>query len=273
MLVPGCKEDDGDDGGAGDDGGTSDDGGTGTGDGGTGDGGTGDGGTGDGGTGDGGTGTGDGGDTGTVPPGCRRYLTAGTFTSPMFSGDMTGSFDDETFTYEGTVSSDMGDIVTAREYASLEDFVEEVAAMGRFRMTRETTTADFVNMDTTFEYDADKQLTSKATDDLDPNGRDTTTTYTEWDSEGRPTVGALTVDGLDCTDMPVTIDYDEGTRTRKETTDSAGGAGDCGTDDPVEGWKVYDEDGIVIEETLGVDNEGQPQIGTTTITATEEICL
>jgi len=193
----------------------------------------------------------------------------------MFSGDMTGSFDEETLTYEGIMSTDMGDIVTVREYASLEDFVEEVGAMGRIRMTRETTTADFVNTDATFEYDADRRLTSKATDDLDPNGKDTTTTYTEWDSEGRPTVGALNVDGGgECTDMPVTIDYDEGARKRTETTDPAGGTGgDCGTADPVEGWKVYDEDGIVIEETLGVDTQGQAQVGTTTITETEEICL
>jgi hypothetical protein len=272
MAVPGCKEDDGDDGGSGDDGSGGDDGGTGTGDGGSGDGGSGDGGSGDDGSGDGGSD--DGGSDDGADPGCRTYLTAGTFTSDMFSGDMTGSFDEETLTYEAVTSADMGDIVTVREYASVEDFVEEVAVMGRIRMTRETLTADFVNMDTTYEYDADKRLTSKATDDLDPNGKDNTTTYTEWDAEGRPTVGALNIDEMPgCADMPVTIDYDEGARKRTETTDSAGGTGDCGSDDPNVGWRVYDEDGIVIEETLGVDDEGQPQVGTTTITETEEICL
>jgi hypothetical protein len=39
-----------------------------------------------------------------------------------------------------------------------------------------------------------------------------------------------------------------------------------------ESWKVYDDDGNVIEETLG-SSSTEPDVGITTIVDTEEICL
>jgi hypothetical protein len=188
---------------------------------------------------------------------------------------MTGSFDAGTLTYEGTLSSDeMGDMVTTVEYASLEDFVEEAAAVGRVRATTETLASDVVSMVTTFEYDADKRMISEFVDDENPNAHDQDITFSEWDTEGRPTAGVLNIPTFDCTDIGVTIVYDDDARKMTRTVDPTAGTGaDCGSRDPTDSWKVYDENGIVIESTMGLNDQGEPNVGTTTVEETDQICL
>ena len=87
------------------------------------------------------------------------------------------------------------------------------------------------------------------------------------------TEGALNAEGVDCADMPVTIAYDDVARRMTRDVDPSGGTGgDCSGQDASQSWKVYDEDGNSIEETLGA-SATDPDVGTTTILTTEDICL
>jgi hypothetical protein len=218
-----------------------------------------------------GDGDGDGDGTGTDGDACRTYTTVGTFTSAPFSGDLTANFDPDTLIHESTVAGEMGDVVTVSEYGSLEDYVDEAAAVGRMRHTAQSFTSSFVNTESTFEYDSEGRLLSRVVDDLDPSQSDGSTTYTDWDEQGRPTQGTLNVDGIDCTAIPVTIAYDDQMRKMTETVDAVNGTGSsCAGAGTFASWKIYDEDGNVIEETLGGGPD--PDVGSTTVVETTQIC-
>lgn len=150
---------------------------------------------------------------------CRTYATAATATTTA-SGltqnqSLTGAFD--TATTRSTVTTLLNGSpcsVTLTSYRSTADFVDEVRVAPGVTLatTAVTTTSGACGATTntvTFSYDSQRRLTQFA----GPGG---TTSYSAWDSSGRPTSGTTS------TGISIANVYDDAARTLTQTQINGG---------------------------------------------------
>jgi len=157
---------------------------------------------------------------------CRTFPTAETVTVQAngLSSSSPGacSWDNNLHKLTCTVSVSSGGpacTTTVSNYNSTADFIDEIRVIPpAFLRTSDVQTSDgspacgtgaFQNI--SYVYDAQRRLTQII------NGP-ATTTYSAWDSAGRPTQGTLPAG------TPVTIAYDSSARTQTQTTGTSGAA-------------------------------------------------
>ena len=130
---------------------------------------------------------------------CRTYPTATNVAVTQFNTTMTArltaSFNTSNNTNTITTISATGATCTTSvdTYRSKDDFVDEVRVVPGLTlvMARATTNSPScggVNSTVSYAYDSQRRLTSFSTTALGVTGA---TTYTAWDSSGRPTVGGF----------------------------------------------------------------------------------
>jgi YD repeat-containing protein len=190
---------------------------------------------------------------------CRTYVTAELKNmqpaSLLSSASISGSFDPSTrqatyieaFSVGGPICS-----TTVYSYASTADFVDEVSVIPpkpllSAQSTTSSGTCGTATSSVTYTYDSAHRLTKVSSSD------GTATTYTNWDTFGRPTFGTLSTGGS------VSTVYDNSARTA--TTKSAAGTGTITT------TLTYDENGILV---MNADSTGLQT--TYVVTATDKIC-
>jgi YD repeat-containing protein len=195
---------------------------------------------------------------------CRTYAAASTVTSVVnglsSTSPATCSWDATLHQLTCTVSVSGGGPVcatTVSAYNSTADFIDEerVVPPALLRISDVRTSDGSPSCGTAslqtiiYVYDAQRRLTQIV------NGP-STTTYTAWDSAGRPTLGTLPIG------TPVAIAYDSGARTRTETT-GVGAAADVVT-------TTFDADGTAIKVVS--QEAGVARTTTTQVTSTARVC-
>lgn len=191
---------------------------------------------------------------------CRTYAAASTVTTIVnglsSTSPATCSWDGNLHQLTCTVSVSGGGRVCATAvsaYNSTADFIDEERVIPpAFLRTSDVQTSDgspscgTASLQTTsYVYDAQRRLTEIV---RGPS----TTSYTAWDSAGRPTQGTLPIG------TPVTIAYDSTARTRTETT-GVGAATNVVT-------TTFDANGIptkVVTVTAGVTTTVTTQVSST----------
>ncbi len=191
---------------------------------------------------------------------CRTYPTAASVTTisggTTMNALLTGSFNPTTSTSTITTMFANGGPCTTSvfTYRSTADFVDEVRVIpGLSKQTSTTTTntgacgAGTANV--SYTYDGQGRLTSFT------SGA-STTTYTAWDSSGRPTAGSFP--GTTIANV-----YNDATRTWVQTQTAAGGAVSTST-------MTFDANGaqLMIVNVSG----GNTSTTTFTNTATAQVC-
>ncbi len=183
-----------------------------------------------GGTGTGGTGTGGGGTTSNscrIGPATYRIVTTG----GGFTSTINGTCTFNNNTVEGTCTNQYTDTtgqaftsVSTTRHASRGDVVDEIAVippLQRSLGTTTTVTGGGLNSTGTsaHTYDAQRRLVSTvATSTAAGQTFTSTTTFTAWDSAGRPTASVASGQGA----ASNTFSYDNGTRTQVSTTVGSG---------------------------------------------------
>jgi hypothetical protein len=135
---------------------------------------------------------------------------------------LTGAFSTSNNTLTITTMSANGNPCTTSvsTYRSRDDFVDEVRVIPGVLMQTTTTTTNSGGCGSgtstvNYTYDSQRRLTSFTTSALGVSG---TTTYTAWDSSGRPTAGSFP--GTTISNV-----YDDAARTMTQTqTPSSGGS-------------------------------------------------
>jgi YD repeat-containing protein len=195
---------------------------------------------------------------------CRNYAATSTVTVQSnglsSSSPATCSWDANLHQLTCTVSASGGGQVcatTVSTYNSLADFVDEIRVIPPALLrTSDVQTSDaspvcgtgnFQNI--SYVYDSQRRVTQVV------NGP-STTTYSAWDSSGRPTQGTLPVG------TPVTIAYDAGARTQTQTTGSGTGA--------VVVTTTFDTDGTPAK--VVTVNAGITTTVTTQVNSTGRVC-
>ena len=184
---------------------------------------------------------------------CRNYATAYSYvtTAPGVVATTTArcSFDASarTLTCDFSQTSNLMtcsvDFRWRDTYNSVADFVEEPRVLGRFLLTsraqEHTPTPTScpgatVPGTTTYTYDNQRRLVQSVAVNITGASSTTTYSYTEWDSQARPTAGTVSIGGGPS--FPVVVTYNEGDRT---VTISAGGSASISA-------ITYDSDGNIV---------------------------
>jgi len=186
-------------------------------------------------------------------------------TGQVVSTDFTCTFNGTTdvscqgsFT-DSTVGA--GTITQTSRFASKSDIVDEVATNPPLARSLSTTTVlsllgvVFTSTTATNSYDAQRRLASTVVSTQTPIGPITaTTTFSAWDSSGRPTSGTQTGDGAA---GQISYSYDNANRSVTRII----GLNTC--------TQTYDPNGIVIKE---VCTGTTPSTTNVTINSTQSIC-
>jgi YD repeat-containing protein len=203
---------------------------------------------------------------------CRNYMTAYTMTqtgsaNPGFSATTTGTC---TFTqaalqfncmlrYSDTTgfSSTNTSIST---YASIADIVDEVSVVPPLkRLISVSGTVVSGGSSTsssgTYTYDSQKRITREVT-------TGSTTTYSAWDSAGRPT--AASTIGSNGQTTTLTMSYNDTARTLTTSNTQSGITTSCN--------QVYDTNGNQISYVCTSSLPAAGTNGTTTVTGTAQVC-
>lgn len=154
---------------------------------------------------------------------CRTYATAANVTTTAlgqtFNANLTGAFNTSNNTSTITTMSANGTPCTTSvsTYRSRADFVDEVRVIPGVLMQTSTTTTNSGGCGSgtstvNYAYDGQRRLTSFTTSSLGVSG---TTTYTAWDSSGRPTQGSFP--GTTILNV-----YDDAARTMTQTQTTGG---------------------------------------------------
>ena len=203
--------------------------------------------------------------SGSTSNACRTYPTTTnirTTTSGIsieFTAAQTASFDTSTKKATVQTSSTSAPVCTTTNvitYNSVADFVDEVRVIPPISLFASSVgtnsgacpagTGTTVNI-----YDAQRRVV-QITD-----GTKAVTTYTAWDSSGRPTAGTTTGGGT------LTLAYDDGARTVTTTGTAADGTRSVTT-------QTFDANGAMISQVLNVS--GFTTTTTFTNTATAQAC-
>jgi YD repeat-containing protein len=198
---------------------------------------------------------------------CRTYPTNANVqtttsgTSIVFNALVTGDFD--TSTRKATVTTKFANgapcSVLVSNYNSVADFVDEVRVVPPVFHTTGTVGTNSGSCGTgtvtgAYTYDAQRRLTQIS------NSAGGVTTYTAWDSAGRPTVGTSTANGVTSS---TTITYDDAARSWSSVQTAPNGTKSLGT-------LTFDADGNQLKNVV-VD--GNVTTTTTyTNTATAKVC-
>jgi hypothetical protein len=196
---------------------------------------------------------------------CRTYPTAATVSFQSTDGvsrtsPSTCAWDSSLHQLTCTIIVSSGGPVcttTVTAYNSTADFIDEIRVVppALLRTSDVQTSSGAAPcgagaiQNITYVYDAQRRLTQLLSGT-------SSTTFTSWDSSGRPTAGSLT------TGAPVTIAYDNTARTQTQTT-GVGGAAIIVT-------TTFDTTGIPIK-VVTQDDTGTATT-TTQVTTTGQIC-
>lgn len=196
---------------------------------------------------------------------CRTYPTAATVTVQTSAGTTSTSpsacaWDGNLHQLTCTISVGSGGPVCSTlvtSYASTADFIDEIRAIPPVLLrTSDVQTSSGTSacgagaiQNITYVYDGQRRLTQIL------NGS-STTTFTSWDSTGRPTSGSLT------SGAPVTIAYDTTARTRTQTTGSGAAAVTVTT--------TFDTTGTPVK--LVTQDSATTTTTTTQVASTSRIC-
>jgi hypothetical protein len=200
---------------------------------------------------------------GTTPPACRTFATAymTAFTGQPVTSNVTTTCgfsivtNQLSCTHVGTSSDgESGTITTVTTYASRGDAVDEIAVIPPLRRAQSMLTSyPFETDSITYAYDASKRLATE-------QGQGTTT-YTAWDTAGRPTAGSR-VGGPTSTTTTKTLSYNNANRTLVTVDTTAGTSSTCTT--------VFDANGIQLSRTCGAG--ASLVVATTTLQTTAQFC-
>jgi hypothetical protein len=207
------------------------------------------------------------------PPVCRNYATAmdtTTFVQPLGSstGSATCTFDRAALSlkcHETTVGPFTSTVSRTSSYASVADFIEEAAVVGRVRVLREeivTVTGSSSSGINTYTYDAQKRPTRL---ENRMNGAPfSATAYTAWDALGRPVANSSEGPSYAGSCTLWTTTYDDVARTVTSM-------GDPGCRSTPTLTTAYDAAGNLLR--LDFSSRGATTYSTTsTITATAAVC-
>lgn len=221
----------------------------------------------------------------------RDYPAAGTKRLFGMDAPFEGTFDVTALTYASVVLGDYnGDEMRVTQsfiYPGIEAFVDERAPMGSVRHT--SSAVSIINLSTgveltgihdTYTFDGDR--ISGRSSESSENGQKfkaETVTYNAWDDSGRPLSGALEHDesGHHCTNVPVTIAYDDTARTVTETIDYLSedvivitGSPNCNRTEVDVNQNTYDGDNFI--SRISDDGGETSQIETVEVTETGVAC-
>ena len=155
--------------------------------------------------------------------------------------------------------------VSVTTYESIADIVDEIAVIPpRLRSMRVDGTTEG-NRGTTkttvvYSYDSQRRLTTEVATTEGSKGV-ATTTYTNWDAQGRPTAGKVSVSGGRSSTL--NLSYDDAKRLQTITSDAMGQRVTC--------EMGFDENGNTISHSCR-GSGGLMSSATTTIGKTEKIC-
>lgn len=197
-------------------------------------------------------------------PTCRTYLTAanvttvsgGTTMNALLAASFNAGANTSTIT---TMFANGAPCTTSVfTYRSTADFVDEVRVVPGVSLQTATTTTNAGacgsgTSTVSYTYDAQRRLTSFTTNALGVSG---TTTYTAWDSSGRPTTGSFP--GTTIANV-----YNDAARTLVQTQTTAGGSVSTGT-------VTFDANGAQL--TSVVVSGANTTTTTYTNTATAQVC-
>jgi len=211
---------------------------------------------------------------------CRRYATASTSAItisnvPDATATTTCMFDRATATLRCTQTGSGGGgfclMQTSQTvYASVADFVEEAAVVGRERRQRMDTAlgggCSGINLSSVYVYDGQKRPLNRTDSGAEANP--SMTTFGAWDALGRPTTEASARET--CTGETWAVTYDDAARRTTTRTLSAGTGRGCAPS-VVVSTVDYDADGNITRQVVtagGVTTRTQ----TNTITSAESVC-
>lgn len=197
-------------------------------------------------------------------PTCRTYPTAANVTTvsggTTMNALLAASFNSGTNTSTITTMFANGAPCTTSvfTYTSRNDFVDEVRTVPGISLQTATTTTNSGacgsgTSTVSYTYDAQRRLTSFTTNALGVSG---TTTYTAWDSSGRPTTGSFP--GTTIANV-----YNDTARALVQTQTTAGGSVSTGT-------VAFDANGAQL--TSVVVSGANTTTTTYTNTATAQVC-
>jgi hypothetical protein len=201
-------------------------------------------------------------------PVCRNYATV--FDTTIFTQSIADSTARTTCAFdrtalrltcsETTTGPLAGTTMRISSYASLADFVEEAAAVGRARVQRIEITSGNSSATDIYSYDAQKRPTRL---EIQMNGGPfVTTIYTDWDGQGRPV--AYNGSSASCASSSGAMSYDDAARTVTSTGSGCAGSSILTT--------TYDSNGNLLQ--LAFSSRGTTTYSTTsTVTATAAVCL
>ena len=204
---------------------------------------------------------------------CRNYPTAYTSVTVSSASVATvtssASYNTSTFqlTTPFTFADNQGTAYTAVfvfSYSSTADFVDEVSVippLTRWTGLSMTSTGSFgtISSAQTNSFDAQKRWTRNVS--TTPGAASLTTTYTAWDSVGRPTAGSLSTEaGL----TTIAVSYNDGARTQTQTSSTIGFPTYVGV-------TTYDANGNLVQ-TVATTNGATVATTTATIASTGRVC-
>ena len=193
----------------------------------------------------------------TTTPACRTYPTASTVTTTALgvtlTAQLTGAFNASTNTGTITVSGPGGVGVCSvgvHTWRTTADFVDEVRVIPPVTLALTTVTTNSGSCGTTsgtatYNYDAQRRLTG-VTNSVGGN-----TTYTAWDSSGRPTAG-------NTGGASISFTYNDAARTQMQVQPSGNST------------LTYDANGNII--SIVVTSSGQTSTTTYNNTSTATVC-
>ncbi|MBN2674483.1 MAG: hypothetical protein JXX29_22575, partial [Deltaproteobacteria bacterium] len=175
---------------------------------------------------------------------CRRYMAradvAYTVNSTTYDGVLECGFSADTLSFYCTQDFDVTTLSSSNGYDSIEAFVSE----NRWLQERFSFRTWPDGMELSIFDEAGKLLKKQGAG----NEQRSTLEFTNWDSLNRPIAGTLRSETYDCNNIPVTIEYDDDTRTVTQTTTISDGIGaDCENFSNMVEMYTYDEDGDVSE--------------------------
>ena len=210
----------------------------------------------------------------TIPPPCRDIAVEFTAVNkaPNLTAESTSTciFDRNALTFTCTTQhkDSLGTKTTSisvTSYESIADIVDEIAAIPPLLRSIRVDSTTEGNRGTTktsvvHSYDPQHRLTKEVAT-TEGSKAVATTTYTSWDTQGRPTAGKITVSGS--RGSTLSLSYDDATRVQTITSDAMGQRVTC--------EMGFDANGNSISHSCR-GSGGLMSSAKTTIGKTEKIC-
>jgi hypothetical protein len=192
-------------------------------------------------------------------------MTAADITIKGQQGTATCSFEKTGSRYVCTFTLGGATGTQTHTYPSLARFVDEAKAVGRVTHASVERVEGGKTATVTNSFDAQGRLEKQVA-----APQNEVSTYTEWDTQGRPIKGTLDAPAKSCAGIAKTLTYDDAKRTLTETYDSTATQPPCPKGIAVYRF-TYDADGNLV---LREHDVGTPQYETYVFapTASEMVC-